>query len=261
MSGLPELAQHYSGLGLKCKVELQVDTQNLFGLKITHPEFVRINGVLEGQEQEVVAQDNWRKLKLPTFSEVPEELKRILMEPVVFKYGEETGDFEYVLIDQTEPEWSVNFKKALIVLLQTKLQTEKSSNAYGIHENMIVSDAEMPMSYWKTNEETLDGVCEVTYQINEIPTYMVEEHITNEDIIEINNEENCDKYFEITKTRDITSCTKNTIFSFFKPGFINCPNGECDGMWTRSSLTRYIACGTRDNLTIKTIVSTYFWIL
>jgi hypothetical protein len=96
--------------------------------------------------------------------------------------------------------------------------------------------------FWKTREESLDGLCDVLYQVNELPHYMIKERSEK-----IPNGQLCpqgSKYFEIVKTRDVNSCVKRSSFSFYKPGFYRCPTGNCDGMWTRSSLTRYIACGS-----------------
>jgi hypothetical protein len=46
---------------------------------------------------------------------------RQLRQPTVFEVSEETGRVRSVTVSSEEDEWSVNFKKALIVLFQTQI--------------------------------------------------------------------------------------------------------------------------------------------
>ena len=46
------------------------------------------------------------------------------------------------------------------------------------------------------------------------------------------------KYFELTKSKDVSSCSTRSAFTYYKPGFFKCPAGNCDGMWSRSSITK-----------------------
>ena len=49
-------------------------------------------------------------------------------------------------------------------------------------------------NFWKTKEQNIDGICEVTYQINELPKYMIRDRPEL-----IPNPELCQgqKYFEL----------------------------------------------------------------
>jgi hypothetical protein len=107
------------GVGIKCKVDLTVREDQRFSIKIEDAQFVRVNNVLEGNGTQTA--DNWRLLRLPTFSDIPEEYLRSLREPIVFRYRS-NGQFEELIVDQNEPEWSINFKKALVALFQTKYE-------------------------------------------------------------------------------------------------------------------------------------------
>lgn len=46
-------------------------------------------------------------------------------------------------------------------------------------------------------------------------------------------------------------------FSFYKPGAYSCGSkgGNCGGQWARSSVTRYVVCGTRDRFVIQTVLN------
>lgn len=96
------------------------------------------------------------------------------------------------------------------------------------------------------------------YQLNEIPPYMIKDlpklsetghhHEALEKVCKGENQ-----FFELVKTKDVSSCEKRSSFSYYKPGYFRCPTGNCDGMWSRSSITRYIACGSVSNMKVVSI--------
>ena len=133
LTGIPELSSQYAGLGIKCDVKLTVGQNNKFSIQIQDPHFVRVNNVLHPKSQDA-NQDNWRLLELPSFSEVPEEYKQALQSPAVFQYGQ-SGSFESAIVNQDEPEWSVNFKKALIAVFQT--QYNGGQSVRGLDSNQV----------------------------------------------------------------------------------------------------------------------------
>ena len=66
-----------------------------------------------------------------------------------------------------------------------------------------------------------------------------------------------DKYYGLTKTRDVAKCERMSSFSYFKPGQYGYQlTGNNVDMWSRSSTTRYIACQSRDGkLALQTIIN------
>ena len=66
-----------------------------------------------------------------------------------------------------------------------------------------------------------------------------------------------DKYYGLTKTRDVAKCERMSSFSYFKPGQYGYQlTGNNADMWSRSSTTRYIACQSRDGkLALQTIIN------
>jgi hypothetical protein len=260
LTGIPELASHYSGVSIKCKVHLNVVKEGMsykFGIHITDPKYVRVNDVLHGSSHMQEGGDNWRFVELPEYSDLPSEHSQKLSDRVVLKL-KETGEFEVLIVKEDEPEWSINFKKALATLFQTKFGSDEQKIAQELVQNneLLRESGEGEVVTWTTTEESLDGNCEVNYQLNELPSYVVK------DLPKIiPYPEECPrlseggKYFELVKTRDISSCSKYTSFQYYKPGFLRCPNGNCEGMWTRSSVTRYTACGSVEKLNIQTITN------
>ena len=104
---------------------------------------------------------------------------------------------------------------------------------------------------WKTKEESIDGICEVTYQVNELPMYMIRDRPELVPQIEKCPEQ---RFYEVVKTKNVNNCERRSAFSYYPEGRFNCPGPNCRDQWARTSETRYIACGARGNLMLQTIV-------
>merc|ERR1711962_1813636 len=196
MSGIPELANQYSGLAINATVGLIAKSQTTLSLVVSAPKFVKINDVLNSEESvpSTYGGTNWRRMVLPEMLEVPEEFKRILAMPVLVELGGETGAIRAVKVSKSEPEWSVNYKKGIVSLFQVKMESSLSSN-------MIETSSEI-RPFWKVMEETVSGKCLATYQANQLPEYMVKENP-----MLIPHPEACPekKFYEVIRTVDFTS--------------------------------------------------------
>ena len=160
---------------------------------------------------------------------------KILESPVEFSMT--NGEVSDIKVSENEPHWSVNIKKALVSLV--KIQTP--SGKHYLEENTVRDQGESSLpNIWKVMEQGVDGKCENTYHFTELPDYVLSDIAS--DLIESNR---CDKtIFQVVKTRDVNNCVERTAFGVNQPGRYNCPTGNCDGMWERSSMARYIGCGT-----------------
>jgi len=252
MTGFPALNSQYSGLGINATVSLIARTPTTLGMIVSQPKFVKINDVLEPTEDNVPSTydgTNWRRVKLPQMMEVPEEFKRILSLPVVVELDGQTGEVAKVTISKREPEWSVNLKKGIVSLFQVKMES-------GVNTNMIETTGEQ--TYWKVMEETVSGKCLSSYQVNELPEYIVRENPT---LVPVPEACPTNKYFEVVRSVDFNNCQKQSSFSFYRPGhFMQKGSSESinniGNMLSRSSTTRFIACGSSSGqMTIQTIVN------
>ena len=79
LTGIPELADVYSGIGINCTVHIQRSTSrsaddnddNTFLLSIKDPKYVRVNEKLEQESPSSSSSTaNWRQLRLPELTEV-----------------------------------------------------------------------------------------------------------------------------------------------------------------------------------------------
>lgn len=246
LTGIPQLASHYSGLGINATVLIDVLAANKLQLSLEQPKFAKVNERLEARmnSQDGLDGDNWREVFLPQMSEVSSEFRQILEQPIIFELVQ--GEIREAKISRDEPEWAVNFKKALALLFQTKFDAA----AWEPERNQISSS--FSDNFWKTKEESIDGICEVTYQINELPKYMIRDR---PEMVPYPEQCQGQKYYEVIKTKNVDNCEKRSAFSFYKPGFFKCSGPNCKNMWARTSETRVIACGSRGNMMIQSIVN------
>merc|ERR1719186_2230721 len=142
------------------------------------------------------------------------------------------GEVSTVKISSQEPQWSVNFKKALVAMLKIQLP---------------IQQAQVMPYVWTVLEQGIEGNCETNYQVSELPDYEYEyelpeyEYEYEQGMI---NSELCqgEKFYQVKKTRDITKCKEHSIFISSKT-YKKCLLGYCNGVNTKSSNTRYFGCG------------------
>merc|ERR1712042_276807 len=117
--GIPELDSTFAGLSLSGKVVLQATSQNTFKLAMKEVGFSQFNEKFSGMKP-----FNWRNVVTPATSPVIGMAKQYMESPVEFSIT--TGDLTSVKVSSSEPEWSVNFKKALITALKIQLPVQQA---------------------------------------------------------------------------------------------------------------------------------------
>ena len=238
LTGIPQLDSTFAGMSLKSKVYVQVTAQNYYKIQLKDVKYGTFNEKLTGPKPE-----NWRSVELESSTELTGEYRQYLETPFEIKMV--NGDIEYVKISTTEPDWCVNMKKALISTL--KIQFPTSSSTYSSSESRQESprfryvqkqqSTESPL-FWTVMEEGIEGKCENTYHVSELPEYMI--HDYEKGMI---NSALCEgkKYFQVLRTRDITKCVEKNIFLSSK-GHKNCLVGNCESENTKQTQTRFYAC-------------------
>merc|ERR1711887_5607 len=214
LTGIPEVDTTFAGMSITGHIIVQATRVNTFKLAVRDVGFSTFNEKLTGVEPR-----NWRSVDTPATAPLTASFKIHMESPVEFVV--EKGIISTVKISAEEPQWSVNFKKALLASLKIQLPAE------GIP------------TFWSVMEEGIEGRCENTYQVSELPEYLI--HEVEQGMI---MPELCEgkKYFQVLKARDITKCTERSIFISSK-AHANCLLGNCDASNTKSSTTRYFGCG------------------
>ena len=212
LTGIPQLDNTFAGLAIRTK-HFQACNERC--------GFAKFNDKLEGKCEPV----NWRNVVTPATNPVTADVKLFMESAVEFMMVK--GEVTTVKISAQEPQWAVNFKKALVAALKVKLPFQQAKD--------------IPY-FWAAMEQGIEGVCENTYQVTELPEYLIYEHEPG-----MLKPEFCQgkKFFQVMKTRDITKCVDRAIFLSSK-AHKNCLLGNCKGVNPKVSNTRYFECG--DNL-------------
>merc|ERR1719309_943788 len=229
---------------MSSKVVLQALDSRTFKLALKDVRFTRFNEKLTGLEPE-----NWRFMHTPEPEETTSEYKTVLESPVEFTMVE--GEIKEIKSSEEEATWTINFKKSLISLI--KIQSP--SGRIDISQNNVRTETGRLPEIWSVMEEGVDGECENTYQFIEVPTYMLSE-LTHGKMDMESCEERGMKAYQITKTRNLNKCTKRTSWASVAPGELDCEIGNCDLMWERSSMTRYLGCGnSAEDIELKVVLN------
>ena len=209
------------------------------------------------------------------YQPVPSESMKMLSMPTPFEVSE-PGKVSSIHVSQDEPEWSINFKKALVALFQTGLGhasgvgSEGSSSRYGLPTYTA------PMT-WTKYEQAPDGECETKYEMVEMNGYVPvptegsdESSILMKEVCGSSSSLEGGRKYQIIKTRNLDNCVRTSMYNFYKPGHLTCMShkmrgahsksldfeaGSCGSLWTRSSVTRYGVCGTPDRFIIQNILN------
>merc|ERR1712012_1328248 len=283
LTGIPELASaHFSGVGIKCRLSLTVTRTGRIVLQIREAEYVRVNDELKsvtgGQDG-----NNWRFLPLTGYQRVPSESMQMLSKPTPFEVSE-SGKVSSIRLSHDEPEWSINFKKALVALFQTGLGHTSGVSSEDISAGFSsprVPSLSAPRT-WTRYEQAPDGDCETKYEMMRCNPYTPvsteegsESSFPLKDVCRFSTSSEGGYRYQIIKTRNLDNCVKTSMFNFYKPGHLTCmPHkmggahshnlgtnsyrlaaGSCGSLWTRSSVTRYGVSGTPDRFVIHTILN------
>merc|ERR1712142_1358277 len=222
-------------------------------LQLKNVNFGTFNEKLSGPEPE-----SWRNVKVEANSPLAAQYRQVLESPVEFQVQQ--GEISAIKISAQEPQWSVNMKKALVSTVKIQLPSQQqwlsSQQQQQVDNNMnpkfwyaqqqqnqMSQNAQKNQYYWSVMEEGIEGKCENTYQVSELPQYMANEYEQG-----MFQPETCQgkKYFQVLRTRDITKCQDSVIFLSSK-GHRNCLVGNCDSENTKQTQTRLFGCGNSVN--------------
>merc|ERR1711962_1286359 len=229
---------------MSSKVVLQALDSRIFKLALKDVRFTRFNEKLTGLEPE-----NWRFMHTPEPEETTSEYKTVLESPVEFTMVE--GEVKEIKSSEEEATRTINFKKSLISLI--KIQSP--SDRIDISQNNVRTETGRLPEIWSVMEEGVDGECENTYQFIEVPAYMLSE-LTHGKMGMETCEERGLKAYQITKTRNVAKCTKRSSWMSVVPDEMECEMGNCDLMSERSSMIRYLGCGSSaEDVELKVILN------
>merc|ERR1711962_1371630 len=237
LTGIPQIDSTFAGMSMEGQVYVQATSQNTVKMMMKNVKFGTFNDHLSGSSEQPT---NWRNVKVESSTPLTSQYKQYMDSPVEFSV--EQGQFSTMKVSSEEPQWAVNFKKALVANLKVQ-QPQQSSLTEERRNPRFWYVAQQQDSqehyYWTTMEEGIEGKCENTYHVSELPEYMVTEYERG-----MLRPEMCQgkKYYQVVKTKDITKCQDRSIY-LSSQGHKNCLIGNCQAVNTKQSQTRYYGCG------------------
>ena len=111
---------------INCSVHLQIHSDQ-FTLFIRNPTYTKVEERLQRSDDDVESAENWRRLQIREPREqISDQQLYFLLEPIYFTMS--GGEIQNARVAKDDPVWSVNFKKALVLQLQTKLGSQLEEN-------------------------------------------------------------------------------------------------------------------------------------
>merc|ERR1712168_607994 len=237
LTGIPQIDSTFAGMSMEGQVIVQATSQNSIKMMMRNVKFGTFNDHLSGSSQQPT---NWRNVQLESSTPLTSQYQQYMESPVEFTM--EQGQFSTVKVNSEEPQWAVNFKKALVASMKV-LQPQQSSQG-GDRRNprfwyVAQQQDSQEQFYCTTMEEGIEGKCENTYHVSELPEYMVTEYERG-----MLRPELCEgkKYYQVVRTKDMTKCQDRSIY-LSSQGHKNCLIGNCQAVNTKQSQTRYYGCG------------------
>jgi len=242
LTGIPELDSQFAGLALQGQILIQSSSQDTYKMMMKNIKFGTFNEKLTSAEPK-----SWRNVEVEATTPLTTEFQTYMESPVEFKIL--NGEISSVMVSSDEPNWCINMKKALISALkiqlpsseQLKQEKEKEGNPrfwYMQQQQQMSGDENL--YYWTVMEEGIEGKCENTYQVSELPEYMINEY--EQGMIKSELCQQGHKYWQVQKTRDITKCQESSVYVSSKAHKV-CVTGNCESDNLKQSNTRYYGCG------------------
>jgi hypothetical protein len=113
LTGIPQLADQYSGFEITSNLILQPLSDSVVALKLSNVRIGKHNGPLYNGFQEDIVMNH-----LPD-----PQYQKELTKPIRFVYN--NGKITSFEADLSEPEWSINIKKSLLSLFNVNLTPKK----------------------------------------------------------------------------------------------------------------------------------------
>merc|ERR1719462_683711 len=237
LTGIPQIDSTFAGMSMEGEVIVQATSHNSVKMMMRNVKFGTFNEHLSGSSQQPT---NWRNVQLESSTPLTSQCQQYMESPVEFTV--EQGQFSTVKVNSEEPQWAVNFKKALVasIKVQQPLQSSKGEDRRNPRFWYVAQQQDsQEQYYWTTMEEGIEGKCENTYHVSELPEYLVTEYERG-----MLRPELCQgkKYYQVVRTKDITKCQDRSIY-LSSQGHKNCLIGNCQAVNTKQSQTRYYGCG------------------
>jgi hypothetical protein len=155
LTGIPQLSDQYSGFEIRSDIVLQALSDSVIAMKLLNIKVGKHNGPVG---------NDFPQGQVPMDHQINAQYQKELTKPIRFVYSE--GKVKAFEADQSEPEWSLNMKKAILSLLNVNLQPKKIIKSPKTNQ---IQRPDVDLTVYPVYEEGIGGICETVYEINNIP--------------------------------------------------------------------------------------------
>ncbi|KAI9559672.1 hypothetical protein GHT06_013677 [Daphnia sinensis] len=241
VSDIPELGPQAAGV--KFDAQLMVQCRDAGSIIIKLADVTARNFHTDVSE-------SWSELESSQIgTQVVVEGKHFLEKPFIIRHRE--GLFEALVVSQDEPFWSINMKKAVASKLQLHVSgsrsVESASRNFGLPTEDSTEDVN---TVFKVLESGVTGECEMLYEIAPLSDALIRSDSKLNPMPKLCVE---GTFFQVVKTKDYSKCRlSKPVYTVIAPAGWQCKPGAaaCGTARSRSSVTRYIGCGSLESFTL-----------
>jgi hypothetical protein len=150
LSGVPALSNQFAGLEMEAQLILSPQADDIVLMKMSAVQVGKHNGPVDERGEAVIDH------------QLNAQYERELTKAVRFVYQD--GKVKAFEADQSEPEWSINMKKAILSLLNLNLEPKKIIKS--AKTNHIQRPSSAQLTVYPVYEDGIGGVCETVYEMS-----------------------------------------------------------------------------------------------
>ncbi|KAL0267736.1 UNVERIFIED_CONTAM: hypothetical protein PYX00_009919 [Menopon gallinae] len=232
-------APQYTGLVVKAKLVVQASSEQELIAVIDHAEKSQIHAHLQkGHEFEIPKEI----LQYQPFT--------LTKQPFIIRLKE--GIIDELVISKEVPIWEVNVIKSIVSQLQVDTQGKRIIRS---KMNMVPQNENEVTAVYKIMEDTVEGECEVLYDITPLPKYILQRRPYLAPLYQTVKEENM---INIVKTKNFTNCNHRPGYHYGITGMTHWePTANKMGSFlSRSSVGRVVLSGNLRQYTIHSSETT-----
>ena len=234
LTGIPELNSQYAGLRIVGKAVAQRRTDHSWKIQLLDTKYKTYNDIIKLSEEKEIINDEE--------VDVPGDIKKHLEAPFVLVLDKNFAN-EKILFDSEEPLFIANLKKG--ILRQSPLISFDQTLSTMVDTNSIQRLQTQKKIEFQRMENSIDGECEVQYNINKLPEVLAIEFEEKQVDKEASKLCEGEQYYEILRTKNFHKCNGRPIVqqSYGLSAKSDGSMGATSPVVSESFLERRIVCG------------------
>lgn len=188
------LSKQFAGILVEARLTIQSDGKNQLRGIVSEPRYTQVHTHLENGWDSKIPENQKNYQNLP-MSNQPFELKT------------KNGAIRDLIVDKDLPTWEVNMLKAMISQLQVDLKGENSEKS---RQNQFPESGQ-PFGMFRVMEDSVDGKCEVLYDISPLPEHMLQ---NNPELAPLPQLREDGDMISLVKTKNYSNCNQRISYHF-----------------------------------------------